>query len=180
MRRLALAVALLAPAAALALGGHDEVGCGGCHSMHAVKAEILSAVAPNRKMVDYKNNQPHQPITALCLACHAEPSEGGRGLGSIANHLGHPFSREKVNARLAKVPEELLRDGHFECVSCHDPHPSNPNYRYLRVAATGKAPSMSEFCAVCHPGKADPNGKPASLFSSMDETAARPAKPAAK
>ena len=81
-----------------------------------------------------------------------------------------------VNPRLAKVPPELLRDGQFACIACHDPHPSNPNYRYLRVAATGKAPSMSEFCTVCHPGKADPNRKPASLFSSMDETAPRAAK----
>jgi predicted CXXCH cytochrome family protein len=79
-----------------------------------------------------------------------------------------------VNPRLAKVPPELLRDGHFECVGCHDPHPSNPNFRYLRVSATGKAPSMSEFCSVCHPGKADPNRKAAPLFDSMDETASRP------
>jgi predicted CXXCH cytochrome family protein len=180
MRRLALALALLAPVTALAVGGHDKVGCTGCHSMHAAKGVQLYAVAPNKKALNPKTNQPHTPVTQFCLACHADPSEGGKGLGSVANHLGHPFSAATVNPRLARVPPELLRDGQFECIGCHDPHPSNPNYRYLRVAATGKAPSMSEFCTVCHPGKADPNKKPASLFSSMDETAARQAKPAAK
>lgn len=173
MRALALAVALLAPAVAPAYGGHDQLRCSGCHAMHSGKGEYLAALLPNRKMTDYKTGQPHQPLTTLCLACHADAAEGGKGILTVANHLGHPFSRAAVNPRLARVPVELLRDGHFECVSCHDPHPSNPNFRYLRVSATGKAPAMSEFCSVCHPGKADPNRKPASLFSSMDETAER-------
>lgn len=180
MRTFAIVVALLSPVVALGVGGHDKVGCTGCHSMHAAKGADLYAVAPNRKALNPKTNQPHGPVTQFCLGCHAEPSEGGRGLGSVANHLGHPFSATTVNPRLAKVPPELLRDGQFECIGCHDPHPSNPNFRYLRVASTGKAPSMSEFCTVCHPGKADPNRKPASLFSSMDETAARPAAKPAK
>lgn len=170
MRRPLAVLALLAPVAALASGGHEKIGCTGCHSMHASKGPVLYAVPPNRKALNPKTDQPHSPVTQFCLACHAEPAEGGKGLGSVANHLGHPFSAAAVNPRLAKVPPELLRDGQFECVACHDPHPSNPNYRYLRVAAAGgKAPSMSEFCTVCHPGKADPNRKPPSLFSSMDE-----------
>lgn len=176
MTRALIALLLVAPAAALAIGGHDKVGCTGCHSMHASRGAELYAVAPNRKALNPKTDRPHAPVTQFCLACHADPAEGGRGLGSVANHLGHPFSAETVNPRLAKVPPELLRDGRFECVACHDPHPSNPNFRYLRVAATaGKAPSMSEFCTVCHPGKADPNRKPAQLFTSMDQEAPHPA-----
>jgi len=172
MRRLAAGALLLAPITALAVGGHDKLGCVGCHAMHAAKGELLTALPANRKALNPKTNQPHEPITALCLACHADPSEGGKGIASVANHLGHPFSRAVVNPRLAKVPAELLRDGHFECVSCHDPHPSNPNYRYLRVAGD-KAPGMTQFCSICHPRKADPDSVPPSLFSSMDETAAR-------
>jgi predicted CXXCH cytochrome family protein len=181
MRRLTLVLALLAPVAALALGGHDKIGCTGCHSMHGAKGEQLYALAPNKKMLNPKTNQPHAPVTQFCLACHAEPAEGGKGLGSVANHLGHPFSAAVVNPRLAKVPAELLRGGQFECVACHDPHPSNPNYRYLRVSSGKQAPAMTVFCVVCHPGKADPNRAPPSLFTSMDETAARSApRPAAK
>jgi hypothetical protein len=170
---LPVALLLALPSAALARGGHEKVGCSGCHSMHAVKGELLTAVAPNKKMINPKTGRPHEPITALCLACHADPVDGGRGLGSISNHLGHPFSTTTPNPRLAKVPASLLRDGHFECVSCHDPHPSNPNYRYLRVTASDKAPSMTVFCGICHPRKADPNAVPQSLFSSMDETAGK-------
>jgi predicted CXXCH cytochrome family protein len=140
--------------------------------MHAVKGEDLFALPPNRKMLDPRTGQPLGTISALCLACHAETSQGGQGLAPVSGHLGHPFSLAKVNPRLARVPDELLRDGRFECVSCHDPHPSNPNYRYLRIS-TSKAPTLTELCSVCHPRKADPGAAPTKLFSSMDERAAR-------
>ena len=173
MRGLALVLALAAPTFALGAGGHDKISCTGCHSMHAAKGELLAALPPNVKLQDYKTGKAHQRLTMLCLSCHADPADGGKGIASTSNHLGHPFSRATVNPRLAKVPEELLRDGHFECVSCHDPHPSNPNYRYLRVS-TDKTPGMTEFCGICHPRKADPDAVPPRLFSSMDETAPRP------
>ncbi|HSM94161.1 MAG TPA: cytochrome c3 family protein [Anaeromyxobacteraceae bacterium] len=179
LRRLGIVLAVSAPVAALGVGGHDKIGCTGCHSMHDAKGDDLYAVAPNRKMLNPKTNQPHSPVTQFCLACHADPADGGKGLGSVANHLGHPFSAASPNPRLAKVPPALLRDGQFECVACHDPHPSNPNYRYLRVASGKQAPSMTVFCVVCHPGKADPNKAPPPLFDSMDETRAQAgAKPA--
>jgi hypothetical protein len=175
MRSLAIGLALVLPAAAAAGGGHEKLHCTGCHSMHAAKGELLAAVPANLKATDAKTDKPHQPITTLCLACHADPAEGGKGIASVANHLGHPFSRATVNPRLAKVPAELLRDGHFECVGCHDPHPSNPNYRYLRVAGD-KSPGMTEFCGICHPRKADPDAVAPRLFSSMDEETRPPGK----
>jgi hypothetical protein len=172
-KSLALALVAALPLAALAAGGHEKLGCIGCHSMHAAKGDFISAVASNRKLLNPKTGKPHEPITTLCLACHAEVADGGKGIASVANHLGHPFSTTTPSPRLAKVPESLLRDGHFECVSCHDPHPSNPNFRYLRVTASDKAPSMTVFCGICHPRKADPKAAPKALFSSMDETAGK-------
>jgi hypothetical protein len=169
----ALALGAGAPGAARAAGGHEKLKCTGCHAMHAGKGRFAAAVAPNTKMVNPKTGRAHEPITALCLGCHADAADGGKGWGSISNHLGHPFSVTTPNPRLARVPEPLLRDGHFECVSCHDPHPSNPNYRYLRVTATNQAPSMSIFCGICHPRKADPNARLQPLFDSMDETAGK-------
>lgn len=163
-----IAVLVAIPPAALAAGGHDRVGCTGCHSMHAAKGEILFAVAPNARMLDPRTGKPHGTISALCLACHAERSEGGLGKAPVSGHLGHPFSLASVNPRLARVPEELLRGGRFECVGCHDPHPSNPNYRYLRIPAA-KTPSISELCGICHPRKAAPAARSTPLFSSMDE-----------
>jgi hypothetical protein len=73
------------------------------------------------------------------------------------------------------VPGELLRDGgRFECLGCHDPHPSNPYYKYLRVDTGSKGAKMDVFCAVCHPIKADGGAvQQVSLFTSMDETGNR-------
>jgi predicted CXXCH cytochrome family protein len=172
--RLALFLAASALAtAALAAGGHQKLACSGCHSMHAARGGSLAALAPNVKMPEARTGKPHGPPTASCLSCHADPAEGGKGILPVSEHMRHPFSVERPNSRIAKVPEELLRGGRFECLSCHDPHPSNPNYRYLRIA-TASAPSMSQFCSVCHSRKADAGGAPPKLFDSMDERAERP------
>jgi predicted CXXCH cytochrome family protein len=173
--RLAIAVAACAAASfALAGGGHQSLGCVGCHSMHAARGDHLAAVAPNVKMPEARTGKPHGAITAACLGCHADVADGGKGILPVSEHMRHPFSLERPNPRVAKVPEELLRGGRFECLSCHDPHPSNPNYRYLRIAARS-APTMSQLCSLCHSRKADPNYAPPKLFDSMDERAERPA-----
>jgi predicted CXXCH cytochrome family protein len=163
----ALVLALLATPARAA-GGHDKLGCVGCHAMHAAKGELLTAVAPNLKLPERRTGKPHGALTALCLGCHADVADGGRGIAPISNHMLHPFSLEAPNARVAKVPAELLRGGRFECVSCHDPHPSNPNYRYLRIPASSRA-ALTNLCSLCHTRKADPSYEPPRLFSSMDE-----------
>jgi len=154
--RTILAVLALTPVSALAAGGHDAVGCSGCHSLHAAKGELIFAVAPNTKYLNPKTKQPYGGTTALCLACHQDADKGGQGFAPVAQHTSHPFQVDKVNACVAQVPASMLRDGRFECMSCHDPHPSNTRYKYLRVeTANGK--NMDAFCAACHPMKADPS-----------------------
>ena len=135
MRRLALplslALALIVPCAARAAGGHQAVGCVGCHRLKNVEG-----------------------TSTFCLQCHATTEKGGRNIKPIDRHLSHPFGITQVNPKRAKVPAELLRaDGRFDCLSCHDPHPSNPNYQYLRVDTGAKGDRMESFCAVCHPAK---------------------------
>ncbi len=175
VRRLALAALAFAPAAAFAMGGHDAVGCGGCHSLHAAKGEIIYAVPVNTKYLNPKTKQPYTGTTALCLACHQDSDKGGQGFAPISQHISHPFGIDKVNPKIAKVPAELLRDGRFECIGCHDPHPSNPNYKYLRVDTNG-GKNVDKFCAVCHAMKADSDAAGAThFFTSMDETANRTA-----
>lgn len=173
VRLVFLVLAGALPFGSLASGGHDAVGCVGCHSAHAVRGDALFALSPNTTLIDPRTGQAHSSPSALCLSCHADREDGGRGAAPVSNHFQHPFSVAKVNPRLAQVPPELLRNGRFECIACHDPHPSNPNYRYLRIAVT-RAPSLSEFCRVCHPRKADAAGRTPSLFTSMDERAERP------
>jgi hypothetical protein len=183
--RLALAVLLTAPVAALAAGGHDSVGCGGCHSIHAAKGDMLFAVGPNKVALNAKTKQPYTGTTALCLGCHEESSKGGQGYAPIHANMSHPYGLATVDPKVAKVPPELLREGgRFECLGCHDPHPSNPNYKYLRVDTGNKGQNLDAFCGVCHPIKADASAtanKPA-IFTSMDETGNRtmkaPAAPA--
>jgi hypothetical protein len=173
--RVALVVlAVILPFRSLAVGGHDAVGCLGCHSAHAAQGAVLAALSPNETLLDARTGKANGSLSAMCLSCHAEPEEGGRGIAPVSQHFNHPFSLAEVNPKVARVPSELLREGRFECVGCHDPHPSNPNYRYLRIAVT-RSPVLSELCVVCHPRKADAAARPARLFSSMDERAPAPA-----
>jgi Doubled CXXCH motif (Paired_CXXCH_1) len=174
--RLALALALIAPVAASAAGGHDSVGCVGCHSIHSAKGDVIFAVAPNKSGVNPKTKQPYAGTTALCLGCHEESGKGGQGYAPIHANMSHPYGLASIDPKIAKVPSELLREGgRFECLGCHDPHPSNPNYKYLRVDTGPKGQNMDGFCGVCHPIKADGSAVAAKavLFTSMDETGNR-------
>jgi predicted CXXCH cytochrome family protein len=185
LRGLALAaVAAALPMSAFAAGGHDSVGCTGCHAIHTAKDKIIFAVKANSQVINPKTKQPYTGTTALCLGCHEESSKGGQGYAPVSSSHSHPYGLASVDPKIAKVPQELLREGgRFECLGCHDPHPSNPYYKYLRTD-TAKGSKMDAFCAVCHPIKADTAtaGERAALFTSMDETGNRvlgPAKAAA-
>jgi predicted CXXCH cytochrome family protein len=174
-RAFAVLAAAVLPLSALAAGGHDAVGCTGCHAIHTAKDQIIFAVKANKQAVNPKTKQPFTGTTALCLGCHEESGKGGQGYAPIAGHISHPFGLASVNDKVAKVPPELLREGgRFECLGCHDPHPSNPYYKYLRID-TAKGSKMDAFCAVCHPIKADTAtvAEKAVLFTSMDETGNR-------
>ncbi len=146
--------AVLVPFTALAAGGHDSIGCSGCHSLHAAKGAASFAVAPNTKYLNPKTNKPYQGITALCLACHQDSDKGGQGYAPISQHVSHPFDLDQVNPKVARVPAEMLHNGRFECMGCHDPHPANANYKYLRVDTSG-GKNIDRFCGTCHASKAD-------------------------
>jgi predicted CXXCH cytochrome family protein len=171
LRMLVVVACLMVPLSAFAAGGHDGLVCSGCHGIHNAKDVIIFAVPANKVDLNPRTKQPYATITALCLGCHQNPEKGGMGIKPITAHISHPYGLNSVNPKVARVPEELLRDGRFECIGCHDPHPSNTNYRYLRTDV-GKGDKMEAFCAVCHPMKADPNAvKKVRFFDSMDERA---------
>lgn len=160
----------LVPVFVFASGGHDGLTCTGCHALHTAKeTQLIFAVDANKKDVNPKNKQAYTGITALCLGCHDTPEKGGQGIKPISGHMSHPYGLASVNPKVARVPNSLLRDGGFECISCHDPHPSNTNYKYLKTD-TANGAKMETFCAVCHPMKADPkSAAKLNVFSSMDE-----------
>ncbi len=153
---------------ASAFGPHDGLNCTGCHAIHTAKGDLIFAVDPNRKALNPRTKEPFGGVTALCLGCHETADNGGLGIRPVSASHSHPFD-VAPDPKKATVPEMALRDGKLECVSCHDPHPSNPNYRYLRVD-TEKGTNMAVFCAMCHRSKVDPNtSADIKIFSSMDE-----------
>jgi predicted CXXCH cytochrome family protein len=160
----------------LAAGGHDSLSCTGCHSLHQAKSDFILAVQPNTKDVNPRTKQPYGGTTGVCLACHQTTDKGGHGMTPISAHISHPYGLSSVNPKVARVPAEFLSNGRFECNSCHDPHPSNTNRKYLRID-TGNGSSMENFCAVCHSTKSDPRTAAAKgkVFNSMDERAAQSA-----
>lgn len=161
-------LALAVPALVYAAGAHDGLNCVGCHGIHNAKGEIIFAVEPNKKSVNPKTKQAFTGTTALCLGCHETIERGGMGIAAVSANHSHPYG-VAPNAKVATVPDVFLRDGKLECVGCHDPHPSCPNYKYLRVD-TAKGAKMGDFCGMCHASKADPNAvKGMKIFNSMDE-----------
>lgn len=139
---LGLIVVLLLPAGALAYGPHDN-NCVSCHSIHKGQGDRIWALPP----FEGKNPVTGKPLTgvaALCLSCHAE----GR-IRPVQLRHSHPV---EIVPKKVKVPANLLTGGKLSCTGCHDPHPSNPNYRYL-VVPTKKGAELGRFCATCHRDK---------------------------
>lgn len=169
LRVLGVVIAVLAvPAFVFAAGAHDGLNCVGCHGIHTAKGELIFAVEPNKKAMNARTKQPFSGTTALCLGCHETIEKGGMGIAPIEANHSHPFN-VTPNAKVANVPDMLLREGKLECVGCHDPHPSNPNHKYLRVD-TARGAKMGDFCGMCHSSKADPSSvKSMKIFNSMDE-----------
>ncbi len=160
---LASAALLFAASTALAFGPHDN-NCVECHSLHYAKGKAIVTVAPNVAEKNPATGKSAEGDVSLCLGCHSDAE------GIMPIHLAstHPVGMKPAKV---KVPADLLRpDGSLGCLSCHDPHPSNPNYKYLQ-GKIAKSSEMGKFCALCHQEKVD-MGKPAA--------AAAPAAPAKK
>lgn len=169
-------VTLLLPAFAFAKGGHDSLSCVGCHGIHTAEGDIIFAVKPNTQAINPRTKKANTGVTALCLGCHEDT--GGMGIIPIKGKSSHPYGI-KPNPKIAGVPSKVLRGGKLECVGCHDPHPSNPNYKYLRVPTKGGS-QMQEFCSLCHASKSGKKVSDANLFNSMDESSVHKAAPAPK
>lgn len=147
MKKRVLAIALgvlLLPAGLPAFGPHDN-DCTECHGIHTAKGRSLIAVKP-LESTNPTTGAPVKDVGALCLGCHSP--EGG--ILEIDLMKSHPIG---ITPKRAKVPAANLSiDGALTCTSCHDPHPSNPNYKYLR-GKVADAKEMGAFCAGCHPDK---------------------------
>lgn len=136
-----------------AYGPHDGLDCLGCHDPHYAKGKKIFKVKNTDMPNPRKPGEMVDGISALCLGCHQLQEFGGAGIKPIHPHMTHPLN-VKPNPEIASVPQFLLRSETLQCVSCHDPHPSNPNWRYLRVS-TGDGGQVGRFCMTCHASKGE-------------------------
>lgn len=178
LRKIKLAIVSflsLALGSAFAAGPHDGITCLGCHDAHFAVAGKIFAV---------NNTQVKNPLTGesldnlaapKCLGCHQVQELGGAGIRPIHLHTTHPIGI-KPNPKIADVPNNLLNDGLLDCVSCHEAHPSNNNFMYLRVDTGKTGEKLQNFCAACHSSKADlksmgvKDANELQIFSAMDQS----------
>ena len=146
MKKTAFAVLLLllAPSALWAFGPHDNE-CIECHGIHTAEAPGLIGVEPFAPE-NPNTGTPVGDMSSLCLGCHSDQG----GILEIDLMRSHPIGI--IPKRAQVPPENLSIDGTLTCASCHDPHPSNPNYMYLRAEVSGSG-NMGAFCELCHPSK---------------------------
>jgi len=155
IRGIALAfIMAIAPSILSAAGPHDGITCLGCHSTHFAVDDKIFAVK-NTKMKNPLNRESFDKLTAKnCLGCHELAEFGGAGIRPVHMHTTHPIGM-KPNPKIASVPSNMLKNGMLDCVSCHEAHPSNKNFMYLRVNTGADGSNIQKLCAACHDAKVD-------------------------
>jgi len=143
-------ISFLMAAVAFAGEGHEE--CALCHSAHAgQKAIIFSEDLP--PIINTVTGQALGKIDNICMTCHAEEPIG-LGYRPVNLLETHPtdIMPEKIELPPEATDLKLEKEGYLTCMGCHDPHPSNTNYMYLRVP-TDRGTNLNKFCIWCHPEK---------------------------
>ncbi len=142
-------IGLLIPTLALA-GPHDD--CTLCHGVHSGQGPVILTETPNTTTINPRTGKPLKRIGQLCLACHAAEPDGAGYRPVDLNHT-HPvgFTPDPTKVTLpAEAKGFRGEEEDLTCTGCHDQHPSNPNYMYLRWPSEG-GDNLSIFCAKCHP-----------------------------
>ena len=124
---------------------HDE-NCLDCHSLHYAKTARMLMTNDPDVSINSHTRKPLDGLNSMCMGCHS-----GDGGPEITIMQTHPVGLTPIKV---KVPANRLRDGKITCVGCHDPHPSNTNYKYLLVD-TKDGTNMSKLCGICHGDKTE-------------------------
>ncbi len=171
---LSVAVVTMLSTSAFAAGPHDSVTCLGCHSTHFAVDDKIFAVK-NTVMKNPLTKKSFDGLIAKnCLGCHELTQFGGAGIRPVHMHTTHPIGMVP-NPKIASVPQTMLNDGKLDCVSCHEAHPSNKNFMYLRVDTGKDGENIQNLCAVCHDAKVDLGSagfkkvSDIKIFSAMDQ-----------
>jgi predicted CXXCH cytochrome family protein len=169
-----LALGAVMTSSLFAAGPHHDITCLGCHSAHyAVDHKIFSV--KNEKMRNPINKETLDKLVAKnCLGCHETIEFGGAGVRPIHLHTTHPIGITP-NPKIADVPANMLSDGKLDCTSCHEAHPSNKNFMYLRVDVGASGENIQNLCVTCHSAKGDleklgiKDAGSIKVFSAMDQ-----------
>lgn len=148
-----LAFLIVIPALVFAGEGHEE--CALCHGAHTAVGPGLLTTKPDTTTINPATGAALGRIDSICMACHAE-EPNGLGYRPVSMDHTHPSG---VTPRKVILPEEAKgfkgEEEMLTCMGCHDPHPSNPNYMYLRGPIVS-AGNTQAFCVWCHPEQAAP------------------------
>jgi hypothetical protein len=118
--------------------GHED--CKLCHK-NAKEKKYEFIVEADTKTINPTTDKPYGKADSFCISCHK--------LHSITSHpVGIVPNAEKVT-----VPEDALgysgQEKEITCLSCHNPHPENKNYKYLRWPPENEF-NLAQFCLNCH------------------------------
>ncbi|MGA1870438.1 MAG: cytochrome c3 family protein [bacterium] len=142
---------LLLPVCVFAGEGHEE--CALCHGAHTAVGPGLLTTKPDTTSVNPATGKPLGRVDAMCMACHAE-EPNGLGYRPVSMDHTHPSGITPIKVNLPSEAKGFKdEEDKLTCMGCHDPHPSNPNYMYLR-GPTVSAGNTQAFCVWCHPEQA--------------------------
>lgn len=135
-------------------GAHAD--CSLCHDVHQGQKEVLFKEIPNTTTQNPRTGKLKR-MSSLCLACHAEEPDGA-GFMPIDLKMSHPVG---IKAKKVKLPEASKgfkgEEENITCMGCHDPHPRNKNYKYLRWKVKGTY-YLNTMCQQCHVEEGNPKG----------------------
>jgi len=146
---LAGAIVLALPMMAAA-GPHDD--CTLCHGVHTGQGPVILTETPNTTTINPKNGKPLGRIGSLCMACHAAEPDGA---GYRPVDLAHTHPVDFIpDPKKVQLPAESKgfpgEEEKLTCNGCHNQHPANTNYMYLRWDSDN-GQNLPKFCAHCHP-----------------------------
>jgi predicted CXXCH cytochrome family protein len=130
-----------------------ETICLNCHGDEEYKAQLKELGA---SLFEEEPEAMPEGTTTPLDEMMLEPVDVGFRI--IDLHETHPVG---IVPKTVVLPKEARGFKHQEnqltCLGCHDHHPSNPNYKYLRWPTDGGR-DMNSFCAHCHSDKENPEG----------------------
>ncbi len=122
--------------------GQKHTRCGMCH-IDIERGILQPYIEQKTKRTNPFTDKPFDRIEAICTSCHT------------ALHMAHPVG---ITPNPAKVILPAIAKGfrgeeeNLTCMGCHDWHPTNKNYKYLRWPTDGGV-NISKFCVQCHPNQ---------------------------